>query len=393
MRSRSHLYLLDLLRGLASLWIVLFHYQGFYFKSAGLMSAQFVPSSQPLYAELWPLYQHPEFPLQLFFSLSGFVFFYQYMDAVRTREVSGYAFAVRRFARLYPLHLTTLLLVAAGQAVAWRSIGQFIVYPCNSGGQFILNMLLITEWLPSSYRCWSFNAPVWSVSVEMFLYLSFFIVAFLLPRTRARQAGLVALIVLASVAAEKFGAYHLLGFPMLSFFGGGAAYLAWRSLDALKPTALAAFAILGASFLAEYYYHNSVVARGVAVFPLMMLGLAIIQQRIPGIGMRTKLIGDISYSTYLLHFPLQLGLILLGDLGLVTIDYSRPASLISFMLLVVVAAVPTYLLFERPAQRWITRRLLASRRAASTDHATAIGAAYPEGPSDFDKGTAELPAA
>ncbi len=48
--------------------------------------------------------------VDFFFVLSGFVIAHAYLDRLRTGLGLG-TFMVRRFARLYPLHLFTLILV------------------------------------------------------------------------------------------------------------------------------------------------------------------------------------------------------------------------------------------------------------------------------------------
>lgn len=55
--------------------------------------------------------------MDLFFCLSGFVFFYLYARVIRDGRMNGDTFALLRFSRLYPLHVATSVLVAALQAV------------------------------------------------------------------------------------------------------------------------------------------------------------------------------------------------------------------------------------------------------------------------------------
>ncbi len=118
----KHLYLLDILRGLASLAIVVWHYQHFFYVAPGKISEEFVRSSQPLYFIFWPLYDNGHFSVQLFFVLSGFVFYFIYYDKVRSRSVSGYDFLILRFSRLYPLYFVTLIYVAVVQLKAHSTL-------------------------------------------------------------------------------------------------------------------------------------------------------------------------------------------------------------------------------------------------------------------------------
>src|ERR1700732_4036716 len=111
MRNR-YLYLLDILRGLASLWVVTYHYQHFYFIRAVGLPADFQIAALPFYSVLWPIYQRGDWALDAFFAISGFVFYYLYSEPIHDRSVSWRAFWWLRFSRLYPLHFVMLAYVA-----------------------------------------------------------------------------------------------------------------------------------------------------------------------------------------------------------------------------------------------------------------------------------------
>jgi peptidoglycan/LPS O-acetylase OafA/YrhL len=70
----KHLHTLDILRGLASLAVVLYHYQHFYYVAPGALAPGFVWSALPLYSLFWPFYQWGFLAVKVFFVLSGFVF-------------------------------------------------------------------------------------------------------------------------------------------------------------------------------------------------------------------------------------------------------------------------------------------------------------------------------
>jgi peptidoglycan/LPS O-acetylase OafA/YrhL len=135
MTRQGHLYLLDILRGLASLAVVVFHYQHFYFVGSSLPGS-FSTSREPFYAFMSIFYNDGWRAVELFFVLSGFIFFYQYEEQIRRRSVGRYKFFVLRFSRLYPLHFVTLLLVAAGQLISTAIDGQPVVYACNDVPRF-----------------------------------------------------------------------------------------------------------------------------------------------------------------------------------------------------------------------------------------------------------------
>ena len=97
--GEAQLQSLTPLRGIAALWVVLYHYAVIYF-----------PSLHPqTYTQLLG---KGYLAVDLFFILSGFVLAHVYREAF-TQEVSGnyLKFLFARIARLYPLHLFVLALV------------------------------------------------------------------------------------------------------------------------------------------------------------------------------------------------------------------------------------------------------------------------------------------
>ena len=142
----KHLYLLDILRGLASFAVIVWHYQHFFYLKPGKEPAGFDKSIQPLYQILQPVYEYGFVAVPLFFVLSGLIFYFLYYDQIKSRSVSGSECFVLRFSRLCPLHFVTLIYVAIIQMNAQSDLGSFIVYPTNDAWHFLLNIFLVSNW-------------------------------------------------------------------------------------------------------------------------------------------------------------------------------------------------------------------------------------------------------
>lgn len=83
-------------------------------------------------------------------------------------------YCINRLSRLYPLHVLTLLVVAAIQFLRMILDKEYFVYPYNDVYRFLLNMFFLQSgWFEQG---WSFNAPSWSIAVEVLAYLLFFFV-------------------------------------------------------------------------------------------------------------------------------------------------------------------------------------------------------------------------
>ena len=109
-----------------------------------------------------------DFPLggyavSFFFVLSGFILTYVYAGKL-TRESIG-NFYLRRVARIWPLHLVTLLICIAC-IFKFRGVSQ-------QPGLLATNFFLLQSWIPNYQYIFSFNTVAWSISVEAFFYLVF----------------------------------------------------------------------------------------------------------------------------------------------------------------------------------------------------------------------------
>jgi len=69
-------------------------------------------------------------------------------------------------------------------------------------------------------------------------------------------------------------------------------------------------------------------------------------------------IGDISYSSYLIHFPLQILFVLVFSwIGLTNAAFYSPWALLAFFLVLIPMSLASFHFLERPAQKAIRGRL------------------------------------
>ncbi len=162
---------IDALRGAAAIVIVVFHYHHFYLADAG--GRALIPPTEtfPYSSFLKPLFEPiASRAVELFWLISGFVFAHVYLR----RRTSAWEFSFARLARLYPLHLVTLLYVAGIQAISMASQGHWQIYDNNDARHFVLQLFMASNWISWSEGL-SFNGPIWSVSLEIVVYGLFFL--------------------------------------------------------------------------------------------------------------------------------------------------------------------------------------------------------------------------
>lgn len=125
--------------------------------------------------------------VELFFVLSGFVIFSNYGTKIKSlSQVAQFQFL--RFGRLYPIHLTFLLVFVFFELLKYLFVANPTSVPFASGisgpREFIENLTL-TQALGFSQKPDSFNGPSWSISTEFYTYLVFAFIALFLSRMQA----------------------------------------------------------------------------------------------------------------------------------------------------------------------------------------------------------------
>jgi peptidoglycan/LPS O-acetylase OafA/YrhL len=366
-------YSLDVIRGLASLGIVFWHWGNFFEIGAGDPAAV-APAARPLVLLFAPLYQAGFLSVDLFFALSGFVFFSLYDERIARSLLSARQFFVLRFSRLAPLHYATLVFVLAGQALYLHETNHYFHYQVNDATHVILNLLFASAWSFTGDHH-SLNGPFWSVSIESLLYVIFFVFCRLLP------VRLTSVIAMSLLGLGCFFVNTELAHGIVMFYLGGAVCLLYRRTD--FPTSpkilLATVAALWliplvlARVPAIESSHRFVIGAAIymrmIVFPATIYALVVYETQRGTLGKRLALIGDISYSTYLWHFPLQLVCAIVGVLlGVNGALFSSPFALIGFFAVLILTAYLSHRLLEVPAQQILRDKWLPGARRASMSH-------------------------
>ncbi|MDO6415939.1 acyltransferase [Sphingomonas sp. BIUV-7] len=300
--------------------------------------------------------------VDLFFVISGIVIGQLYVGAIENWSTYG-TFLRRRLARIYPLHLATLLFyIAIGFGVARYHLT--VDDPSRfDTGQILPNLLLVQAWFPNGRL--SYNFVSWSISAELFAYLCFPLIAAL--ATRRAAWGLAALLLMLALSIAI--AEGLLGRPLtalrwdcslprvipsfafgifMSRFGGDI--LRWAG----GATVRAAFTVFAIGTVAG-------MALGVSSYTLLALiwGLGASAYLCDLDGWRTiaawRPISDrgyLTYSLYMLHVPVStvfLSFVFPRLLG--ASPAALAASIVLATIILFAAAELSFRLFEQPLRK------------------------------------------
>lgn len=347
-------YLIDAARGIAAICIMALHYKGFMITAEWGNYPYSSDYEAPLEAVLGPIYRHGELAVPFFWMISGFIFCFVYQGST----ISFRNFAVKRFARLYPLHLATLLIVLVFQSLLWLQISATPFFPHNDPYHFVLNLFFISAW--GFETGLSFNGPIWSVSVELIVYALFWAYVRVLP------VGVISAAILAVIFffLTTVPSLNLPAYCAVMFFLGTFIY---QVLLFLQPKR-ALYTGIGVAIL----FTVLTLGPGTEMLPrtftlfltfgpiLIILGaLDMLRHRRTWLLRPLTVLGDVSYSVYLLHFPIIL--VLINLLVAAGIDRSfLSESILSFALfaaLVIFVSYHSTKYFELPMRRYLQGKL------------------------------------
>jgi peptidoglycan/LPS O-acetylase OafA/YrhL len=362
---------LTAMRFFAALWVVAFHYT----PSLGLGMPALIGKGY--------------LGVELFFVLSGFILSHVYMASHGEGRFNYAQFLWARLARIYPVHIATLLglgaLIAAA-SLAGLEAGDHVVVWASIPAQLTLTQ----AWGLGPQGGW--NHPSWSISAEWFAYLAFpaFAALFWRLRDRPRLAAVLAALI---VLGLNVGFEWVAGFPLTKatilwgamrivpcFALGCAVWLLWRAdviqqrRFAVSGLAVSLAAIVGAALLGAPDWFT------VWLFGALILCLASLTTTGSRLltGPVWVYLGEVSFAVYMVCIPWELVFSKAAQRLAPTAGETLAWPLWALMFVgVVPAAMIVHHLVERPARDIMRRHGVpfSRRRGVLVERTAQISAA------------------
>jgi peptidoglycan/LPS O-acetylase OafA/YrhL len=262
---------LDVLRGIAALAVVVFHYSGHETRYFAGFPFNFKPGVHGV---------------QLFFGISGFVIFLTLDGTKRLRD-----FVVSRFSRLYPAYWATIAVLAAVDAF-------------ETGKVWLTGIAVNATMLQSFIGFQDFDLVFWTLGVELAFYV---IMGTLFALGWTRRIVTVAVVWLAVAAAAAVAYPHLptwapvyaarfLILPHAPYFIIG---MMWYRIQRDGLNAASVSVIVAA--IATAFVAGGIEDGIVALIVASLLGVAVAGGLRFAVSRATLWLGAISYPLYLLH--------------------------------------------------------------------------------------------
>lgn len=346
MNDASNIRQLTSLRFFAAFWVVLFHY----WPKLDLDGA--IPA----------FVQKGYLGVELFFVLSGFILCHVYRTSLEEGRFRYGSFLWNRLARVYPLHLATLvgmIVLALGAQAAGFGIDANIL----SWDSLPANLLLLQAWGLAPQA--AFNHPSWSISAEWFAYLSFPLFAW--GALALKNRPLVAVALAIAFLVGLYAVFQALaGFPLTQatiqwgalrivpcFAYGCALHALWRARPsqnrgaALLAAAVSALAVI---ILAAFSAPDAVIVTTLGALIFFLARMAQTGSETFG---NTALVylGEVSYSVYMVCVPWKIVFVNAASKVFELSDERLPLWLwLVFLGGVIPLAAASYHLIEKPAR-------------------------------------------
>lgn len=340
---------LDGLRGIAALIIALFfHYKKFL---PGVSIDEF-----PLSGIFEYLYKDGAICVELFFMMSGFIFFRFYFQKVSEHKIKVESFFGKRIVRLFPLYLITSAVVVIIQKIIDIFMNTYFntQFPADIKHK-VLNLFgLGFGWLDN--QVYPYNPPAWSISVELLLYIIFFVLVWFAGKNKDKlYSVMLGLIALGVVAIHFSWSYPMVnretGRGLACFFIGCLVSKADEVINKYHISVFKKLIWIASTLLILFAFHDYNLAYVLVIFPsVILLTLNLFTANKVLSSKPLVYLGKISYSIYMWHYPVMAALWFLSkQFGL--LDFRTPLALAVYTLVLLAVSVVSYHAIEKPLSK------------------------------------------
>jgi len=307
--------------------------------------------------------------VSFFFVLSGFILAYNYQERLLSKSVSWRGFYRARIARIYPLHIITLLIV-----LPITSGGLSALVTGEGAATFLAHLTLTQSYWFITPVYTAYNSPSWSISTELFFYLAFPVLTIgvaKLVRRYGRHAfwvfGLALIVPLAIplVPADwRHAVFYVHPLARIAdFFLGILLFNVFSIIPVSALPAKNSFTLLevGSIGLLALFVGSSGGVPGVYRYSvyywvpmILLIGVFAYQRGMLSGWLRHpvwQLLGEISFAFYMVHRPVMWYYKGIKE-KLFPFNHLY-VDVAAMLILTLMASYVLYRYFERPVGRWV----------------------------------------
>jgi peptidoglycan/LPS O-acetylase OafA/YrhL len=229
--------------------------------------------------------------------------------------------------------------------------------------------MLQNGWITTAF---SYNGPSWSISIEIMMYLLFFAVFYNTQKTKKYLAYCLLLIyfgIIITLSGDNKAFFNgqvsrgLMGFFIGCITGWVYEYCDVNKKQGLVFTVFCGFAILFLTAVPAIFGYgilkNWAIVYTFSFFPAFIFVVLRVKCLSAIFSIKPlEYLGNLSYSVYLLHYPIQLIVKTIDEHYELGINYSSKIFFIGFSVSVITASHFLYYFYEKPIQKYIRNKFI-----------------------------------
>ena len=327
---------LDVLRGVAAVWVMLFHYTVRWFEQPG-------PPQSPF----------GEYAVHLFFMISGFVIF---MTLRNTKTATD--FVVSRFSRLYPAYWAAVLVTASVMAIIPPFAKSAVTFP-----QVAVNLTMLQQWL----RVKEVDGVYWTLAIELAFYGWMFLIFKIRALNRIELVGTIWIFI--ELFARAWERMQLAAFKLdpeiipsiisrtlilehAHLFVAGMVFFRIRT----EGSTIGRAALLGLCLFTQFFIHGPLGTPFIGIF--FGIFLLVAKRQLAWLAFRPLVfLGTISYTLFLVHQ--NIGYAVMRQL----VEQPRLVQVSAAVAVAIALATLLTFFVEKPSLRFLRRRYAARIRS------------------------------
>ncbi|WP_022755102.1 acyltransferase family protein [Butyrivibrio fibrisolvens] len=307
--------------------------------------------------------------VELFLMISGFLFWIRYSEKIAQGNMSFSEFLKKRIVRIFPTMWLAMLITVVLQLIYIKITGQWFIIHNNSLMELIFSFGGMENfWTPQSW-----NAPAWTISLLITCWTIFFYVVQKSGGVTSRQICSCIVLIMIGITIvfsppEKY--YPLINTTFargyISFFAGGIIGIIYMKygLPMLKHVGTV-MVLVNIIFWGLFWISDGAInwePCGVTV-PLIVwttvLIITLVNKAIIKLLSTApfQYLGNISFSLYLMNFPLEIIIKIIEIKGHIQIDYSSGWFLLFNSIYQILVGGAVYYLYELRFSTYVTKKI------------------------------------
>ncbi len=292
--------------------------------------------------------------VELFFIISGFLFFISYFSKIKDKNLNIISFFKKRYIRLILVAGITTIVMFVLQQIYCLINNQFWIWGNNDFGNLLLQLLGIQYWIEPGIV--SLNNAVWYISVLLFCYIIFFYISKFVIKKKNIFIFLIPVFI--ALLVQKYN----LNVPLLNYnitrgvisFGLGVFIGCLNNnlsnKENISKISFVFLIVIGmlCIFLGNYFVGDLLFLLTFIVYPLVIFFVIGIDTKLKFINCKfTKYLGNLSFGIYVWNLPIQLATILLNQVFNFGFNYNSIYFFIIQVTIHIVVAILSYHLLEK----------------------------------------------